>query len=76
MTIELAPDVAAAVATAAAAAGRTAEELVADAVRARYAPAGPPFEPRDEWERRRLAIGRPLGASLPDSAFDRENLYD
>jgi hypothetical protein len=32
--------------------------------------------PRDEWERRLLALARPCGVSLPNSALSREALYE
>lgn len=32
--------------------------------------------PRDEWEQGLLAIGRDCGASIPDSALTREEMYD
>ena len=36
----------------------------------------PPFEPRDEWERRLLALGTDCGVSLSDEALSREEMYD
>jgi hypothetical protein len=35
-----------------------------------------PIEPRDEWERRLLAIGTDCGVSPPDEALSREDMYD
>jgi hypothetical protein len=32
--------------------------------------------PRDEWERRLLALARDCGVSLPNSAVSSEGLYD
>ena len=34
------------------------------------------FVPRDEWERRLLAIGTDCGVSLSDEALSSEGLYD
>jgi hypothetical protein len=36
----------------------------------------PWVEPRDEWERQLLAIGRDAGSSPSDAALSREGLYD
>lgn len=36
----------------------------------------PPFEPRDEWERRLLGLAVDTGVSPPPGAFGREELYD
>lgn len=56
--------------------GRDPVDLALDVLRQRFGPRPLPFEPRDEWERRLLAIGKDCGVSLPDSAFSREALYD
>jgi len=34
------------------------------------------FQPRDDWERRILAMGRDCGVSLSDEALSREEIYD
>ena len=53
------------------------EVLAAEVLRATLLPPPPPpFEPRDEWERRLLAIGTDCGVVLPESALSREEMYD
>jgi len=56
--------------------GVTPEELALGALREKFPKRVPPIEPRDEWERRLLAIGTDCGVSLSDEALSREEMYD
>ena len=51
------------------------EVLALNALRDRFLAANP-LEPRDEWERRLLALAKDCGVSLPHSAVSSEGLYD
>lgn len=76
MVISINSDLEAALAAAAQKQGVSPEDLALATLRQKYLPRPLPFEPRDEWERRLLAIGTDCGVSLPDSAFTSEELYD
>jgi predicted transcriptional regulator len=76
MVIKVDSDLEAALTTEAKRRGVSPEALAVDALRQRFLPRPLPFEPRDEWERRLLAIGTDCGVSLPDSAFSSDELYD
>ena len=76
MVISIQTDLESALNAAARKQGVTPEELAVTTLRQRFMPGPLPFEPRDEWERRLLAIGTDCGVSLPDSAFSSEELYD
>lgn len=76
MVITPDPQLEAALTAAARQRGISVEEVTLEALRQKFLPRPLPFEPRDEWERRLLAIGRDCGVSPPDSAFSREELYD
>ena len=56
--------------------GVAPEELALKVLRERMLPSDSPLVPRDDWERRLLAIGKDCGVSLPNSALTREELYD
>jgi hypothetical protein len=55
--------------------GSTPEAVVIDTLRDHLAPFGQ-AQPRDDWERMLMQLGRPAGLSLPDKATTRESLYD
>jgi hypothetical protein len=76
MTITLDPTLEAALNEAARKRGVAPEALALDALRDRFLPAVQRFQPRDDWERRLLAIGTDCGVSLSDEAVSREQLYD
>jgi hypothetical protein len=48
--------------------------VLPEGTRVRIIPAPP--QPRDEWERRLLALAKDCGVSLADSALRRESLYE
>lgn len=75
MVITPDPELEAALTAAAQKQGVAPADLALQALRQKFLPRPLPFEPRDEWERRLLAIGRDCGVSLPDSAFLAEELY-
>jgi hypothetical protein len=54
---------------------RTAEASVPK-VKACDAVKGLPFQPRDEWERRLLAIATDCGTSLSNEAVSSEGIYE
>lgn len=77
MTFTISPELEAAVRERARRQGITAQDLIESLLREKLTePSPPPIEPRDEWERRLLAIGRDCGVSLPNSAVSSEGLYD
>ncbi len=55
--------------------GIAPEELALSILRDQVLPTALP-EPRDEWERRLLAIAIDCGVSLSDEALSRETMYD
>lgn len=75
MVITLPPEIEQAVREAASRRGVTPEEAALAALRESFTPR-PPFEPRDEWERRLLAIASDCGVSLSNEAVSSEGLYD
>lgn len=56
--------------------GTTAEKVVLDALREKFAPRKLPFEPRDEWERGLLNMAVDCGVSLTDEQVSSEGLYE
>ena len=75
MVIEMTPELETALTAAAQKQGIGPEALAFNTLRQLFVGRPLPFEPRDEWERRLLAIGKDCGVSLPDSAFTAEELY-
>ena len=76
MTITLDPELEARLIETARLRGMTPEELALGALRERFPNRVPPIEPRDDWERRLLAIGTNCGVSLSNEALSREEMYD
>lgn len=56
--------------------GVAPEVLALNVLRARFLPATPAVEPRDEWERRLLGLAKNCGVSLSDLAVSSEGLYE
>ncbi len=75
MVIEVDSELEAALATTASASGTTPEAVALAVLRQRFLPK-PPFVPRDDWERRLLAIGKDCGVSLSNKTFSREEIYE
>jgi hypothetical protein len=73
MTIELGPELEAALKEAAEKKGVTPEALVRRMLWQHFPPK---LEPRDEWERELFALATDCGVSLSDEALSRENMYD
>ncbi len=76
MVITLDPELEAALKEQASSRGLTPEVLALEALRARFLPKKPDLEPRDEWERRLLALAKDCGVSLPDWAVSSEGIYE
>ena len=76
MTIALPPDVVEAINVRAQQLGTSVEVLAISALREKFRRVLPPIDPRDDWERRLLAIGSDCGVSLSDEALSSEGLYD
>jgi predicted transcriptional regulator len=76
MVIHLDPELEAALDDVARKRGVSAEALALGALRDRFLASAAPFQPRDEWERRLLAIGVDCRVSLPNAAVSSEGLYD
>jgi hypothetical protein len=74
MVLQLDPELEAAITAAASRQGTTAEQLAVDTLRKQFPP--PPFEPRDEWERRLLSLATDCGVSLTNEQLSREEMYD
>jgi hypothetical protein len=56
--------------------GAAPEVLALNALRERFLSAALQFEPRDEWERRLLAVGTDCGVALSHEAVSTEGLYE
>lgn len=76
MVITVGPELERALLEAAHREGTSPEALALEALRKRFPPKDPRLEPRDEWERRLLAIGTDCGVSLSNEALSREEMYD
>ncbi len=76
MVIAVDPELEARLTEAASRQGVTPEELALVALREKFPKPVLPIEPRDDWERRLLAIGTDCGVSLSDEAVSREGIYD
>lgn len=75
MVITLTPELEKAVREQAAQRGVTPEALALATLRERFPPR-PALEPRDEWERKLLAIASDCGGHLSNEALSREEMYD
>ena len=76
MFIKLSPELEAALQEASRLKGMSPEDVVLLALRERFLPRQLPFEPRDEWERSLLELGRDCGGSLSDEDVSSEGIYD
>jgi hypothetical protein len=76
MTIEVPPELEVPLRAEAARAGLEPQALVLGFLRERLLPSLHPIEPRDEWERRLLGMGRDCGVSLDDEAVSRAGIYE
>jgi hypothetical protein len=76
MVITLTPELETALEEAARRGGTSVEALAIDALRERFLRRHISLEPRDEWERRLLAIAIDCGVSLSNEALSREEMYD
>jgi hypothetical protein len=56
--------------------GLAPEALALSALRERFLAAKMPLEPRDDWERRLLAMGSDCGVSLSNEAVSSDGLYE
>jgi hypothetical protein len=72
MVIKLNPELEAALNESARQQGVAPDDLAISVLRERFLRAGPPFAPRDEWERALLELATNCGVSLPNSAFSSE----
>ncbi|HKI30469.1 MAG TPA: CopG family transcriptional regulator [Gemmataceae bacterium] len=75
MVITLGTDLEAVLKEAARTQGVSPEELVMKTLRERLS-RPQPIEPRDDWERRLLAVGSDCGVSLSNEALGSEGLYE
>jgi hypothetical protein len=56
---------------------RVAPDVLAlNVLREKFLGSPPAIQPRDEWERRLLALAKDCGVSLSDEALSREALYE
>jgi len=76
MSINLTPELEAAISEEARRRGVAPEVLALDALRDRFLPKAPLVEPRDEWERKLFGAAIDCGVSVPDSALSSDGLYD
>ena len=51
------------------------EDLALNILREKFPPRSLLQDPRDDWERNLMSIGKDCGVSLPHSAFSSEGLY-
>ncbi|HKI35540.1 MAG TPA: hypothetical protein VKA46_27030 [Gemmataceae bacterium] len=75
MSINLTPELEAAISEEARRRGVAPEALALEALRDRFLPR-PALVPRDEWERRLLEIATDCGVSLSNEAVSSDGLYD
>ena len=75
MTINLSPELEAALKARAEQRGTTPEELAVEALQQQFLKAEL-LEPQDDWERRLRAIASPCGANLSHEAVSSEGLYE
>jgi hypothetical protein len=76
MTINLDPDLEAALNEEARRQGVAPQVLALNVLRERFLAPAPAIQPLDEWERRLLGLAKNCGLSLPDEAISREELYE
>jgi hypothetical protein len=76
MTIDIDPELEAALIERARQQGVAVEALVLNALRERFIRPTAPRLSHDEFERLIRAMGRDCGVSLPDSALSSDELYD
>jgi hypothetical protein len=76
MVIPLEPDLESALNDLAHQQGVAPEVLVLNALRERFLTPALRIQPRDEWERRLLAIASDCGVSLSNEAVSSEGLYE
>ncbi len=76
MTLTLSPELEAAVKAAAEKQQVDPEALAISALRQQFLPREWPLVPRDDWERRILAMGTACGVVLSDEDLSSEGLYD
>ena len=76
MTIQLPPDLGLSLSQWAAQQGISAEEAALRVLREHLRGKTYDFTPRDEWERKLLAIGVDCGVSLTDEQLSRDHMYD
>lgn len=76
MVIKVESELEAALAELARVQGVAPETLALNALRERFLVHAPSIEPRDEWERRLLAVGSDCGVSLSNDAVSSDGLYE
>jgi hypothetical protein len=76
MTITIEPALEAALRERAQAQGISPEEFAIKTLRERLLSRPQPIEPRDDWERRLLAMGSDCGVVLSNEALSSEGLYE
>ncbi len=76
MTITLGTDLEAALKEQARKQGVAPEALAINVLRERFLSRTQPIEPRDDWERRLLAMGSDCGVVLSNEALSSEGLYE
>jgi hypothetical protein len=75
MVITLSPDLETAIHEYALQRGGNAEEIAVDVLKEHFLTPNLPIAPRDEWERRLLALATPCGVSLSHEAVSSEGIY-
>jgi len=76
LTLALRPEVEAALQERARREGLSPESMALKILLEKLAPNPALPEPRDEWERRLLAMGKDYGVSLSNEAVSSEGIYD
>jgi hypothetical protein len=76
MTINLTPQLEAALSEHAKRRGVAPEVLALDALRDRFLPNASFIEPQDEWERNLFGAALDCGVSVPASALSSDGLYE
>ncbi len=76
MTINLTPQLEAALSEQARQRGVAPETLALEALGDRFLPNAPSIEPQDEWERRLFGAALDCGVLVPGSALSSDGLYE
>lgn len=76
MVITVGPDLEVALAAVASRRGIALDALALEVLREHFLGSNKSLHPQDDWERQLFALAKDCGVSLPNSAFQREAIYE